>query len=115
MITPIARPYLSRAWVCLLVGIGLSLLGATLAVGWLLLADAMAWETGAKLIWPDVLGPLTLVAFPLAARVVWLFRARYRREAAYTILGGVIGIVLVTFGALILIGIGLAAGMPKHD
>lgn len=115
MTTSTGRPYLSRAWVCLLIGIGLSLLGATLAIGWLLLADAMAWETGAKLIWPDVLGPLTLVLLPLVVRVVLLFRARYRREATYTLIGGAIGIVLATFGALILIGIGLAAGMPRHD
>ena len=115
MTTPTARPYLSRAWVCLLVGSGLSLLGAILAIGWLLLADTMAWETGAKLIWPNVLGPSSLVLLPLAVRVVLLFRARYRREATYTLMGGAIGFVLVTFGALILIGIGLAAGMPKHD
>jgi len=110
-----ARPYLSRAWVCLLLGTGLSVLGAILAIGWLLLADAMAWEAGAKLIWPDVLGPLTLVLLPLAVRVALLFGARYRREATYTFLGGAVGIVLVTFGTLVLIGIGLAAGMPKHD
>lgn len=115
MTTPTTRPYLSRAWICLLIGIGLTVLGATLAIGWLLLADAMAWKIGAKLIWPSVLGPLALVLLPLAARVVWLFRARYRREATYTLIGGAIGIVLVTFGTLILIGIGLAAGMPRHD
>ncbi|BDU21363.1 hypothetical protein [Dyella sp. GSA-30] len=115
MTTSIERPALSRAWVCLLIGIGLSLLGAALAIGWLCLADAMAWETGAKLIWPGVLGPLAIVVLPMAARVVPLFRARRRREAAYTLLGCAIGMVLVVFGTLILIGIGLAAGMPRHD
>lgn len=115
MTTSIERPYLSRAWVCLLIGIGLTLLGATLAIGWLCLADAMAWETGAKLIWPDVLGPLAILVLPTVARVVTLLRARHRREATFTIIGGAIGLLLAVLGALILIGIGLAAGMPRHD
>jgi hypothetical protein len=115
MTTSIERPARPRAWVCLLIGIGLSSLGAALAIGWLCLADAMDWETGAKLTWPNVLGPLAIVVLPMAARVVSLLRARRRREAAYTLLGYVIGMVLVVFGTLILIGIGLAAGMPRHD
>jgi hypothetical protein len=114
MTKPTERPYLSRAWVCLLIGIGLTSLGAVLAIGWLLLADAMAWEIGAKLTWPGVLGPLTLVLLPPAVRLVWLARARYRREGIYTLMGAAIGIVLAAFGTLVLIGIGLAAGMPRH-
>lgn len=115
MTTSIERPCRSPAWACLLIGIGLTLLGAALAIGWLCLADAMAWEAGAKLIWPDVLGPLAIAVLPAAARVVPLFLARRQREATYTLIGGVIGMVLAVFSALILIGIGLAAGMPRHD
>jgi len=115
MTTLIERPHLSRTWICLLIGIGLTVLGAILAAGWLVLAGTMDWDIGTKLIWPNVLGPMAILALPVVVRVVALLRARYRREATYTLIGGVIGIIPVVFGTLILIGVALAGAMPRHD
>lgn len=112
---PIKPPYLSRPWACLLSGVGLAVLGAALAVGWIVLANALEWDIGAKLRWPDALGPIAIVIAPATLRCVSLLRRRRRREAIFTGVGGILGTLLVMAGALILLGIALAGAMPRHD